>query len=234
MEEQLSIIVLITEAGLVVKAVMVLLVLLSVISWALMAQRVIYFSRRKTAFRQFEADFWSGEDLTRLYNRGTEAISDGRSLQGVEAIFRAGFREFSRLRRQVAADPDAIMQAATRSMRIAISREQEKLDRFLSFLATVGSISPYIGLFGTVWGIMNSFRGLANVQQATLAVVAPGISEALIATAMGLFAAIPAVMAFNQFAMRSELLSTGYQNFADEFAGILHRQLHTAEKSGGK
>ncbi len=234
MEEQLSIIVLITEAGPVVQGVMLLLSLMSLISWALIAQRVVFFNKRTNHFRRFEDDFWSGEDLTKLYNRGSEALSDGGYIDGIEAVFRAGFREFTRLRRQVGAQPDAIMQGTQRSMRIILSREQEKLESHLSFLATVGSISPYIGLFGTVWGIMSSFRGLANVQQATLAVVAPGISEALIATAIGLFAAIPAVMAYNRFSTSSEKLYNHYETFAEEFSGILHRQAHAVDKTKAK
>lgn len=148
---------------------------------------------------------------------------------GVEQIFRAGFKEFSRLRQQPGVDPDAVMEGVARAMRVAISREEEKLEASLPFLATVGSTSPYVGLFGTVWGIMNSFRGLATVQQATLATVAPGIAEALIATAIGLFAAIPAVIAYNRFSARSEMLIGRYYTFADEFQAILHRKVHTSD-----
>jgi len=231
MDNQLSIIVLVTEAGIVVQCVMGLLVLLSLLSWGVIVQRLVFFSTRASQFRNFEDAFWSGEDLTKLYNRGSEAVNDGKSLNGVEAIFRAGFREFTRLRRQVGAEPSAVMQGCGRSMRVALNREQERLEQHLSFLATVGSISPYIGLFGTVWGIMNSFRGLANVQQATLAVVAPGISEALIATAIGLFAAIPAVMFFNRFSSDADKLHSHYENFSEEFTEILHRQAH---QSSGK
>lgn len=233
MSEQLSIAVLITEAGPVVQVVMGILVLLSVISWGVIAQRTVFFSRRNVALKRFEDDFWSGEDLTKLYNRGSEAVNDGKSINGAEAVFRAGFREFTRLRRQHA-DPAAIMQGTQRSMRITLNREQEKMENFLSFMATVGSTSPYVGLFGTVWGIMNSFRGLANVQQATLAVVAPGISEALIATAMGLFAAIPAVIAYNRFSTSSDKLFAHYETFAEEFSEILHRQAHSADKPKAK
>jgi len=147
---------------------------------------------------------------------------------GLEQIFRAGFKEFSRMRQQAGVDPDAVMDAVQRSMRVAISKEEERLDLHLPFLATVGSTSPYIGLFGTVWGIMNSFRGLATAQQATLATVAPGIAEALIATAIGLFAAIPAVIAYNRFSARSETLISRYYTFADEFSSILHRRVHAS------
>ena len=234
MNDTLSIVVLITEAGLVVQIVMGILAVLSVVSWGIIAQRTLFFSRRNTAFKHFEDDFWSGEDLTKLYNRGSEAVSEGKAIEGVESVFRAGYREFARLRRQAGMQPEAVMQGASRSMRIVLSREQEKLDKFLSFLATVGSTSPYVGLFGTVWGIMNSFRGLANVQQATLAVVAPGISEALVATAMGLFAAIPAVIAYNRFSTSSDKIFAHYETFTDEFAEILHRQAHTADKAKAK
>jgi biopolymer transport protein TolQ len=141
-------------------------------------------------------------------------------------IFRAGYKEFSRLRQQEKVDDDMIMDGVQRAMRVALAREQEKLDANLPFLASVASVSPYIGLLGTVWGIMNSFRGLANATQATLATVAPGISEALIATAMGLFAAIPAVLAYNRFSARAETLANSYETFAEEFISILQRQLH--------
>lgn len=233
MNDPLSIVVLVTEAGLVVQIVMAILALLSIISWGMIAQRTVFFSRRDRTFKDFEEDFWSGEDLTKLYNRGSEEVSDGKALEGVESVFRGGYREFARLRRQSGMHAEAIMQGTHRSMRIVLSREQEKLDKYLSFLATVGSTSPYVGLFGTVWGIMNSFRGLANVQQATLAVVAPGISEALIATAMGLFAAIPAVIAYNKFSSSSDRLFAHYETFVEEFAEILHRQAH-ADKNKAK
>jgi biopolymer transport protein TolQ len=164
-------------------------------------------------------------DLTQLYRRGNSRASSG-TVDGVENIFRAGFNEFARLQQQVNADPDAVMEGAQRAMRVALAREEEKLDANLPFLASVASVSPYVGLFGTVWGIMNSFRGLVNQPQATLAGVAPGISEALVATAMGLFAAIPAVLAYNRFSARADSLSSRYQTFADEFSAILHRQAH--------
>lgn len=148
-------------------------------------------------------------------------------MPGVEAVFRAGFREFNRLGQQTGAEPDAVIAGVERAMRVALSREEEKLNTHLAFLASVASVSPYIGLFGTVWGIMQAFRGLAGVQQATLAVVAPGIAEALIATAMGLFAAIPAVLAYNRFAALVERIYSGYQTFAEEFSSILHRRVHS-------
>ena len=223
--EPLSILHLISNATVLVQAVMGLLLLASVLSWAMIVKRGIYQSRASAAYRSFEKHFWSGVDLTHLYRQGN-ARASAEAIEGVENIFRAGFKEFSRLRQQGSTDPDAIMEGTQRSMRVALAREEEKLEASLPFLASVASVSPYIGLFGTVWGIMNAFRSLANQQQATLATVAPGISEALIATAMGLFAAIPAVLAYNRFSARAEHLSANYETFAEEFSSILHRQVH--------
>ena len=174
----------------------------------------------------FEERFWSGIDLAQLYREGSEKASDGHAILGMESIFRAGFKEFSRLAKQSEMDSEAVIEASRRSMRVAMMREEERLERHLAFLASVGSTSPYIGLFGTVWGIMHSFRGLANATQATLATVAPGISEALVATAMGLFAAIPAVLAYNRFASKVEVFSNRYDTFLDEFSSILYRQAY--------
>lgn len=226
--EPLSIWHLIAEASLLVQLVMALLFLASVVSWFMIVQRGIYQARARQAMRQFEKQFWSGVDLTQLYRQGNGKATRG-DLGGPEAIFRAGFKEFSRLRQQQGADRDVIMEGTQRAMRVALAREEEKLEANLPFLASVASVSPYIGLFGTVWGIMNSFRGLANVHQATLATVAPGISEALVATAMGLFAAIPAVLAYNRFSATAEQLSANYETFAEEFSSILHRQIHSAQ-----
>lgn len=220
--EPLSILHLIVNASVLVQVVMGILFLASVFSWAMIVQRGLYQARASRAFKQFEKKFWSGIDLTQLYKQGREA-------EGLENIFRAGFKEFSRLRQQSATDSDAVMEGTQRAMRVALAREEEKLEASLPFLASVASVSPYIGLFGTVWGIMNSFRGLANVHQATLAIVAPGISEALVATAMGLFAAIPAVLAYNRFSARADLLVTNYQTFSEEFSSILHRQVHAGK-----
>jgi biopolymer transport protein TolQ len=206
---------------------MLLLLLASVASWALILQRVQVFRQAQQSRLAFEERFWSGMDLGQLYR---EVAAEPTPFSGMESIFRAGFREFSRLRQQ-SHDADAVMDGAQRAMRVAFAREQERLEASLPFLATVGSTSPYIGLFGTVWGIMNSFRGLAQVQQATLATVAPGISEALIATAMGLFAAIPAVIAYNRFAARSDALLKNYETFAEEFSSILHRRVHSSDRA---
>jgi len=206
---------------------MLLLLLASVASWALILQRVQVFRKAQQSRLAFEERFWSGMDLGQLYR---EVAAEPTPFSGMESIFRAGFREFSRLRQQ-SHDADAVMDGAQRAMRVAFAREQERLEASLPFLATVGSTSPYVGLFGTVWGIMNSFRGLAQVQQATLATVAPGISEALIATAMGLFAAIPAVVAYNRFAARSDALLKNYDTFAEEFSSILHRRVHSGDRA---
>jgi biopolymer transport protein TolQ len=218
---------LISNASIVVQLVMLVLVGASVTSWIMIFQKSTMIRAAKRSLETFEERFWSGIDLSKLY-RQAGANPDPDS--GVEQIFRGGFKEFSRLRQQAGVDPDAVMDGVNRAMRVAISREEEKLETSLSFLATVGSTSPYIGLFGTVWGIMNSFRGLASAQQATLATVAPGIAEALIATAIGLFAAIPAVIAYNRFAARGETLVGRYYTFADEFQAILHRKVHTSDE----
>lgn len=222
--EQLSIIHLIAEASLLVQLVMLLLLLASVVSWAMIIQRGLYQARAKRALHAFERKFWSGVDLSQLYRQGN-GKANNRAIEGVENVFRAGFKEFSRLRQQAGTTNDVVMEGTARAMRVAQTREQEKLEMHLPFLASVASVSPYVGLFGTVWGIMNSFRGLANVHQATLATVAPGISEALVATAMGLFAAIPAVLAYNRFAARAEQLVTNYETFSEEFSSILMRQV---------
>lgn len=223
--EPLSIFYLISNASLLVQLVMLLLLLASVVSWIMIVQRGIYQARARSAMKSFERKFWSGIDLTQLYKQSNTKANRG-DVEGIEHIFRAGFKEFSRLRQQPGTDKEAIMEGTQRAMRVALAREEEKLEANLPFLASVASVSPYIGLFGTVWGIMNSFRGLANVQQATLATVAPGISEALVATAMGLFAAIPAVLAYNRFSARAESLVGNYETFAEEFSAILHRQIH--------
>lgn len=221
MEHELSIWDLLLEASLLVQAVMLLLVLLSVVSWAIIFQRRKLLNSTASATVKFEDRFWSGVDLTRLYK---ELSAKGANLFGLERIFHGGFREFARLRGNPNADGPTVLAGAQRSMRVAHSRELEKLETHLTWLATIGSISPYIGLFGTVWGIMNAFTSLGSVQQATLAMVAPDIAEALIATALGLFAAIPAVIAYNRFSYRVELLDNAFVNFMEEFSGILQRQ----------
>ena len=224
---ELSPLQLILNASPAVQFVMLILLLLSVVSWVMIAQRWLVLSAAKKGVQNFEHRFWSGMDLTQLYKEGTEMQRENMQIVGMENIFRAGFKEFMRLRRQVSVHRDAVMEGAQRAMRVAYSREEEKLEKHLPFLATVGSVSPYIGLFGTVIGIMNSFIGLANQAQATLQVVAPGIAEALIATAMGLFAAIPAVVAYNKYSANVDSITGSYITFSDEFSSILHRQIHS-------
>ncbi len=236
MEEQLSLIDLIWHASFTVQLVMLILFVASMLSWYMIVQRFIYFRSAHDEMYEFEERFWSGIDLAQLYREGNEQTAEGHSILGMESIFRAGFKEFSRLARQSDMDSEALVEGSRRAMRVAMMREDERLERHLAFLASVGSTSPYIGLFGTVWGIMHSFRGLANATQATLATVAPGISEALVATAMGLFAAIPAVLAYNRLASRVDVFSNRYDTFVDEFSGILSRQayaLRSREKQAG-
>ncbi len=223
MTTDLSLTHLILNASLVVQLVMLLLLVVSLASWTMIfMKRGVIKEARRTA-DEFEQRFWSGEDLNALYNQ----VTRHQEMSGLEAVFEAGFKEFARLRKQSGADPMAVLEGAQRSMRVALGREVDALEVHLSFLATVGSTSPYVGLFGTVWGIMNSFIALGNVHQATLALVAPGIAEALIATAMGLFAAIPAVIAYNSFANDVERLHNRYDAFLEEFSTILQRQAHS-------
>lgn len=219
----MSFIYLIMQASFVVQLVMLILVLASIMSWSMIFSKRVAIRRARAEADKFEERFWSAEDLSPLYNR----ISSNRGkATGMERIFEAGFREFARLRKQDGITPAAVLEGSQRAMRITLNREADYLETHLSFLATVGSTSPYIGLFGTVWGIMNSFRALGGVQQATIAMVAPGIAEALIATAMGLFAAIPAVIAFNRYSNDVERLLNRYETFVDEFSSILHRYSH--------
>ncbi len=215
---------LILNASLVVQLVMLILVVASVVSWTMIFSKRLLLKHSKSDADIFEERFWSSEDLSPLYNR----ITGGRyESSGMEKIFEAGYKEFSRLQKQEGIVPEAILDGSQRSMRIAMNKEVDHLETNLSFLATVGSTSPYIGLFGTVWGIMNSFQALGNVQQATISMVAPGISEALVATAMGLFAAIPAVIAYNRYSNDVERLINRYDNFLEEFSSILHRHAHS-------
>ncbi|MCH8847015.1 MAG: protein TolQ [Proteobacteria bacterium] len=214
---------LILNASLLVQMVMLSLLLVSIVSWTMIFNKWGMLSKAKKEAEKFEGQFWALEDLSPLYNR----ISNSRNPStGMEKIFEAGFKEFARLRSQKNTPADAIIEGAQRAMRIAMNKEIDVLETNLSFLATVGSTSPYVGLFGTVWGIMNSFRALANVQQASISLVAPGIAEALIATAMGLFAAIPAVIAYNRYSNDVERLISRYDIFMDEFSSILHRHAH--------
>ena len=223
MDTDLSLYHMITGASPVVQLVMLLLFVVSVVSWAMIARKYLDIKSATKAADEFESRFWSGNKLSDLY----EQIGMGHhNSNGMAAIFESGFREYVRLRKQGNIEPQFVLEGAQRTMRVALSREIDVLDANLPFLATVGSTSPYVGLFGTVWGIMNSFRSLGNAQQATLASVAPGIAEALIATAMGLFAAIPAVIAYNRFSHEVERLEGRYETFAEEFSTILQRQSH--------
>lgn len=223
MEADLSLVSLILNASVLVQGVMALLLIVSMMSWTMIFQKARILKKARIAADEFEEKFWSGGDLNALYSQ----VTSGRAKQsGMAIIFESGFKEFVRLRKKETADAAAILDGAQRAMRVSLSREIDKLETSLPFLATVGSTSPYVGLFGTVWGIMNSFRALGNVKQATLAMVAPGIAEALIATAMGLFAAIPAVISYNRYSADLERLIGRYQAFIEEFASILHRQAH--------
>ncbi len=231
MTESASMWSLVLNASWFVQFVLLMLIAASLLSWVFIVQRSrVLRNARKTAI-DFESRFWSGMDLGQLYR---EIRTDSENGIGMERIFMAGFREFTRLRSK-AMEADALMDGVQRAMRVAVIREQERLEANLPFLATVGSTGPYVGLFGTVVGVMNSFRGLAGVQQTTLAAVAPGIAEALVTTAVGLVAAIPAVVAYNRFNARSESLLTSYETFAEEFSSILHRQVHgkVGEKGEG-
>mgnify|MGYP000327276896 FL=1 len=220
MSADLSIIALISEASLLVKLVMLALLLISFYSWLLIFRKRSELEQAKRDADAFEDKFWSGNELNRLYE---DISSRPHASRGMEGIFEVGFKEFVRLKKSTNGST-AVLEGSQRVMRISLAREIDQLETSLPFLATAGSTSPYIGLFGTVWGIMNSFRALGNVQHATLAMVAPGIAEALIATAMGLFAAIPAVIAYNRYSHEVERLINRYDTFLEEFSSILQRQ----------
>jgi len=213
---------LILQASPIVQFVMALLVAASVVSWAIIFRKQQLLKTERLAADRFEDQFWSGGDLAALY----KTLESG-SPTGMAGVFVAGFREFSRLRRQSGLDSGQLLEGSRRAMRVAQLRETDRLEQNLSTLATIGSTSPYVGLFGTVWGIMSAFQALGNVQQATLAMVAPGIAEALIATAMGLFAAIPAVIAYNRYADQVGRLELRYDAFMEEFSTILQRHAGT-------
>ena len=221
--QDLDIWTLILQASIVVKVVMGLLAVVSFLSWMFIFQKWFSIRRANSQTDKFEREFWSGNDLNALYQG---AVNHRHSIGNLERIFEAGFREFAKLRSGQRAGTDAsdMVDGARRAMRATFQREMDFLERHLAFLASTGSVSPYVGLFGTVWGIMHAFRSLANVQQATLAQVAPGIAEALVATAIGLFAAIPAVVAYNRYSHDIERLATRFESFMEEFSNILHRQ----------
>lgn len=215
---------LILDASFVVQAVMLVLVLASVVSWYLIFDRARTLSDAREQSASFEEEFWGGgKDLASLYKK-----HDGADSGPMAEIFVAGFREFVKLRERARDDSTGVLESIRRAMRVAQNRETDSLERFLPILATIGSTSPYVGLFGTVWGIMSSFHALGGVRQATLNMVAPGISEALVATAMGLVAAIPAVIAYNRYSSESDRLDGRFEDFSEEFLNIMHRQLPAA------
>jgi biopolymer transport protein TolQ len=226
MNTEMSVLAILADASFVVKCVIFILLAASLLSWTIIFQRHQVLKAARALSMKFEDKFWSGIELSRLHNETTKTP---RPARGSELVFIAGFKEFIRLRKQTGYSPEYVMEGTTRAMRVARSREIGYLENHLSLLATIGSTSPYIGLFGTVWGIMNSFMALGQVQQATLSMVAPGIAEALIATAIGLFAAIPAVIFYNRFATMVDKLDSGLDNFQEEFSSILSRQARQSE-----
>jgi biopolymer transport protein TolQ len=228
MTTDMSFLSLVMGASIAVQIVLLLLLAASFVSWSIIFTKRRLIRRTKAASDEFEANFWSGGDLNTLYRSATR---ERGSSVGMASIFESGFREFNRASQQEDVGPDKVVDECRRAMRVAQMREVDRLEQSLATLATIGSTSPYVGLFGTVWGIMNSFRALGNVQSATLAMVAPGIAEALVATAMGLFAAIPAVIAYNRYADKVVRLEIRYDGFMEEFSSILQR--YSRSKKGG-
>ena len=224
MTPDLSIVALVLGASMPVQIVLMLLVMASLVSWSIIFTKRRMLRRTKDASDDFEHNFWSGGDLNTLYHSTTR---DRAGNVGMASIFESGFREFNRAMQQGDINADKVVEECRRAMHVAQMREVDRLEQNLATLATIGSTSPYVGLFGTVWGIMNAFMGLSNVQSATLAVVAPPIAEALIATAMGLFAAIPAVIAYNRYADKAVRLEYRYDGFMEEFSSILQRHART-------
>jgi len=220
---ELSIIELFLNASLVVKSVIIILIAASIFSWMLIFERWVYLNKSKDEILIFEENFWSDMGVETLLEKSQQ---EGHEVIGAECIFQAGYLDFKRLTSQNL-DAEIVMESVQRNMRVALSREQVLLEKNLPYLATIASVSPYVGLFGTVWGIMNSFRGLAGASQATLSAVAPGISEALVATAIGLFAAIPALVAYNKFISESDTLLSNFEGFMEEFSAVLHREVHS-------
>jgi biopolymer transport protein TolQ len=221
--QDLSILSLIWNASIVVQFVMLLLLGVSFMSWYWIFRKLFSVRRAQVQTEKFEREFWSGTDLNALYQ---SAVNHRHATGGLERIFEAGFREYMKLKAQQGTDPSVIVDGARRAMRATSQREMDSLEAHLAFLASVGSVSPYVGLLGTVWGIMHAFRGLSSMQQATLAAVAPGIAEALVATAIGLFAAIPAVVAYNRFSHDVDRIAVRFESFMEEFSNILQRQAH--------
>ena len=222
MNQDLDILQLVLHASWVVQLVMLLLMLVSIASWSAIFRKIFALQRVKSLNEVFEREFWSGSSLNELY---TTAASKGVNSGPMERIFASGMREFQKLRERRVNDVATLMDGARRAMRASFQREMDEVESNLSFLASVGSVSPYVGLFGTVWGIMHAFTGLAALQQVTLATVAPGIAEALVATAIGLFAAIPAVIAYNRFARDLDRIAISHETFIEEFSNILQRNV---------
>ncbi|ARV17856.1 Biopolymer transport protein ExbB [Curvibacter sp. AEP1-3] len=222
MNQDLSILHLVLNASIVVQAVMALLMLVSIASWAAIFRKLFSLKRVKAQNEAFEREFWSGSSLNDLFNA---ASRNAQTCGPMERIFASGMREFQKLRERRVSDVGTLMDGARRAMRASFQREMDEVESNLSFLASVGSVSPYVGLFGTVWGIMHAFTGLASLQQVTLSTVAPGIAEALVATAIGLFAAIPAVVAYNRFARDLDRIAIQQETFIEEFSNILQRNV---------
>lgn len=225
-QQGISYLQLLLDASLPVQVIMLLLAIGSLVSWVIIFRKNRIFARANDEADDFESRFWSGVDLTQLYRAATDR---NRVVSGLEAIFEAGFREYARLRQKKGVDPRTQLEGAQRAMRATFAREVDRLEHNLELLANVGSTAPYVGLVGTVFGIMVTMHGLSTQESASIAAVAPGISEALFATAMGLFVAIPAVWAYNRFATRVERISVRYESFAEEFSSILQRQSHVEE-----
>ncbi|MFZ9296842.1 MAG: protein TolQ [Hylemonella sp.] len=230
MTQDLSIIDLVLHASWVVQLVMLLLVTVSIASWAAIFRKLFALKRVKALNENFEREFWSGTSLNDLF---AAAVQNARQAGPMERIFANGMREYQKLRERRIDDISTLMDGARRAMRVSFQREMDQIDSSLSFLASVGSVSPYVGLFGTVWGIMHAFTGLASMSQVTLATVAPGIAEALVATAIGLFAAIPAVVAYNRFARDIDRVAIRQETFIEEFSNILQRNMG-AQSAGGR
>ncbi len=229
MNQDLSILHLVLNASIVVQAVMLLLIVVSISSWAAIFRKLFSLQRIKKLNETFEREFWSGTSMNDLFAAATK---NARTSGPLERIFASGMREFQKLRERRITDSATLMDGARRAMRASFQREMDAAESNLSFLASVGSVSPFVGLFGTVWGIMHAFTGLASLQQVTLATVAPGIAEALVATAIGLFAAIPAVVAFNRFARDIDRVAIQMETFIEEFSNILQRNLGAQSASG--
>ena len=229
MNQDLSILHRVLNASLVVQLVMLLLILISVSSWAAIFRKLFALKRVKALNDTFEREFWSGTSLNDLF---AAAAKNARLSGPMERIFASGMREYQKLRERRITDASTLMDGARRAMRASFQREMDVVEINLSFLASVGSVSPYVGLFGTVWGIMHSFNGLASLQQVTLATVAPGIAEALVSTAIGLFAAIPAVVAYNRFAREIDRIAITLETFIEEFSNILQRNVGAQSASG--